>query len=261
MPGMRVTRHEPSEEGPRGRLDTNTVARLDEVTTVTEVLGILDDLRAEHGPARILCTLDDVGQCAYTSTHAAEDDRLWFDDGDPGQDDLAARRRADDARAAHVAAALEDPGSRVAWDELPGARLGGEADVAALVEVNRNPDAFLDDVVLVQRVPVPRDDLAVAGLPNGYFTTDWSVFQNHAIIRRLASHGYRHFGIGASLLGFDRAAIPSTDQAQAVVADLKHLFGAPGAAGWTELAALLTERRLLLLGYTENFPDMIDDFA
>ncbi|MFG1647321.1 hypothetical protein ACGFMK_44175 [Amycolatopsis sp. NPDC049252] len=240
---MRVTRYEPSEKVRRGRLDTNTVARV------------------EHGPARILGTLDDVGQCAYTSGHASEDDRLWFDDGDPDEDDPAARRRADDARTAHVAAALDDPGSRVAWDELPGERLGGEADVAALVAVNRNPDRFLDDVVLVQRVPVPRDDLAVAGIPNGYFTSDWNVFQNHAVIRRMAAHGYRHIGIGASLLGFDRTAAPSEDEATAVVADLKHLFGAAGAAGWAELAVLLSRRPLLLLGYTENFPDMIDDFT
>jgi hypothetical protein len=258
---MRVTRYEPSEKVVRGRLDTNTVARLDKVGTFTELLGVLAELRAEHGPARILCTLDDVGQCAYTSGHAAEDDRLWFDEDDPDNDDPSVRRRADDARAAHVAAALEDPGPRVAWDDLPGARLGGEADVAALIEVNRNPDGFLDDVVLVQRVPVPRDDLAIAGIPNGYFTADWNVFQNHTVIRRMAGHGYRHIGIGASLLGFDRAATPSTDQAQAVVADLKHLFGAPGAAGWAELAALLPERRMLLLGYTENFPELIDDFA
>ena len=173
----------------------------------------------------------------------------------------AARRRADDARVAHVAAALDDTKLRVAWDELPGERLGGEADVAALVEVNRNPDGFLDDVVLVQRVPVPRDDLAVAGIPNGYFTADWDVFQNHTIIRRMATHGYRHVGIGASLLGFDRPAAPSFDEAQAVVADLKHLFGAPGAAGWAELTALLPQRRLLLLGYTENFPDLVGNLA
>jgi hypothetical protein len=230
--------------------------RLDEVGTFAELLGVLGELRAEHSPARILCTLDDAGQCRYTSGHAAEDDRLWFDDAE--DEDPAAQRRAADARAAHVAAALDDPGSRVAWEELPGERLGGEADVAALVEVNRNPDGFLDDVVLVQRVPVPRDDLAIAGIPNGYFTADWNVFQNHAIIRRLAAHGYRHVGIGASLLGFDRAATPSAAGTRAVIADLKHLFGGSAAAGWDQLAAVLPERRSLFLGYTENFAELID---
>ncbi|WP_328616863.1 hypothetical protein OHS18_10740 [Amycolatopsis sp. NBC_00355] len=239
---MRVTRYGPSEEAGRGRLDTNTVARLDEVAGFTGLLDVLGALRAEHAPARLLCTLDDVDQCAYTSGHASEDDRLR-----PDSDDA-------DARAAHIAAALDDPGSRVAWEDLPGERLGGEADVAALVEVNRDPDAFLDDVVLVQRVPVPRDDLAIAGIPNGYFTADWNVFQNHAIIRRLAGHGYRHVGIGASLLGFDRTAAPSEEEVRAVVADLQHLYGASGA--WALLAALLPERPFLFLGYTEDFPDL-----
>ncbi|MEV6903222.1 hypothetical protein [Amycolatopsis sp. NPDC051372] len=104
------------------------------------------------------------------------------------------------------------------------------------------------------------DDLVIAGIPNGYFTSDWTVFQNHAIVRRMATHGYRHFGIGASLLGFDRVAAPTTEQARALVADLTHLYGAPGAPGvaaWDELAGLLPERCLLLLGYTENFPDMV----
>ncbi|UOX90706.1 hypothetical protein MUY14_08795 [Amycolatopsis sp. FBCC-B4732] len=254
---MRVMRYEPSDDVGRARLNTNTVARLDDVGTFTELLGVLARIRAEHRPARILCTLDDVSQCAYTSGHATEDDRLWFDDGDIDHDDPIARRRADDGRAARIAAALDDPGQQFPWQKLPGDRLGGEADVAALVEVNRNPDGFLDDVVLIQRVPVARDDLAIAGIPNGYFTSDWDVFQNHTIIRRMAAHGYRLLGIGASLLGFDRPAPPAADKAEAVVADLQHLYGAPSTESWAELAALLPQRQLLFLGYTENFPDLL----
>jgi hypothetical protein len=44
----------------------------------------------------------------------------------------------------------------------------------------------------------------------------------------------------------------------AVVADLQHLFGTPG---WIELATLPPERQLPFLGYTESFPDLIDNFA
>ncbi|MEV4603438.1 hypothetical protein AB0K15_39400 [Amycolatopsis sp. NPDC049253] len=251
---MRVTRYDAVQEVRRGRVDTNTVARLDEVGGFAEVLDALGRLRGEDPTARVLCTLDDVDQCLYTNLHATEDDRLWYDDG--GDEDPARRRKVDDARVEHVAAVLEDPASRVEWAELPGQRTGGEADVAALVAVNRAPDGFLDDVVLVQRVPVARDDLAIAGIPNGYFTSDWNVSQNHAIVRRMAAHGYRHFGIGASLLGFDRDAAPSPEEARAVVADLTHLYGAPGVTAWDELAGLLPGRRLLLLGYTENFPDL-----
>jgi hypothetical protein len=216
-------------------VDENTIARLTGHTTFADLLAALDELRAEHAPARLVCTLDDVDQCAYTSGHASLDDRFAGDD---------------------IAAALDDPALRVGWDALPGERVGGAADVATLVDVHRDPDRVLDELVLVQRVPVPRDDLVIAGIPNGYFEADWDTFENHAIVRRMAAHGYRHFGIGAALLGFDRPAAPTAAEARAVVADLVHLYGAPDSAGWSELAALLTGQRLLFLGYTEDFADV-----
>lgn len=251
---MQMTRFDFLEPAQQGRLDSNTVARLDGVETFAEVLAVLDELRAAHAPARILCTLDDINQCAYTRGHASLDDRFWFDTDD--SDDPAARHRADNARTAHIAAAL-DAGS-IEWEALPGSRTGGEQDAAALVELNRAPDRALDDVVLVQRVPVTRDDLALAAIPNGYFTGDWDTFQNHAVVRRMAAHGYRHIGTGAGLLAFDRESAPTPEAARAVVADLVHLYGAPDSACWPELAALLTEQRLLIVGYSEDFADQLD---
>jgi hypothetical protein len=256
---MRVKRYSLSEPVQHGRLNTNTVARLDDVTALSEVLGVLNELRAEYAPDRILCTLDDVNQCAYTSGHAAQGDALWLDLSDLDEDDLAAQRRATDERIAHVAAALDDPRLRVEWDALPGGRIGGTNDVAGLLAMNTAPDGILDDVVLIQRVPVPRDDLVIAGIPNGYFEDDWDTFQNHAVIRRMASHGYRHIGIGASLLGFDRELPPTAAEATAIVADLTHLYGAPDAAEWADLAAVLLTQRLLVLAYTEDFIDADDE--
>jgi hypothetical protein len=248
---MRVTRLEPSEPVRRGRLDTNTVARLDQIESFSALLAELDGQRATHGPARIVCTLDDVNQCAYTSGHASEDERLWFDEGDDGG------RLVDDARVARIAAALDDPGLRVKWDALAGVRLPDAADVAGLVEINRDPGRVLDDVVLVQRVPVDRDDLVLAGIPNGYFTCDWDTFQNHAVVLRMAAHGYRHIGIGSALLGFDRETTLSADETRAVVADLVHLYGTPDVTAWADLAALLAGQRTLMLGYTEDFAEQV----
>ncbi|AYF78488.1 hypothetical protein D7D52_36935 [Nocardia yunnanensis] len=107
-------------------------------------------------------------------------------------------------------------------------------------------------------MPVGRDDLALAGIPNGYFEGDWDTFQNYAIVRRMAGHGYRHIGTGASLLGFDRPSVPTVDEAQAVVADLASLYGAPDSSAWSELATVLSEQRILLIGYTEDFADTLD---
>ncbi len=100
-------------------------------------------------------------------------------------------------------------------------------DIEALVAANATPDLIVDEVVCVQQVPVDRDDLLIAALPNGYFSADWDIFQNHALIRHLQEHhGYRLFGLGASWLGFQRDSAPSPAQANALVADLQRVYAA-----------------------------------
>ena len=246
------------------RIDTFSYWRLSEVATLAEVLACLDDLRRREPAQRFLCTLDDLGQCCYTSMHACEDARLEPDDADTDvdYDDPVALHAHETKRLAHVQAQLDAPTLRHDWRALAQARLSSQADVEALVAMNRDPDQVLahDDVVYVQRVPVPRDDLLIAGLPNGYFSSDWNVFQNHALIRHLeAAHGYRFFGIGASWLGFVRTQAPDVEQARGLVSDLALVYPsedeAAAADAWGALASLLTGRTTLLLGYTENFAD------
>ncbi|MFF0613540.1 hypothetical protein ACFYUD_33235 [Nocardia tengchongensis] len=257
---MRVTSYETIGPVTRERWNTNTVARFDEVDSFSELLTVLDSLRGKHAPARLLCSLDDVDQCQYTSIHASFDDRLGYEEHEYEEGDFTAAHHADNARIDRIAAVLDDPDLRVDWEALVGTRNGdgAEADFKALVEVNRQPDRAVDDVVVVQRVPVSRDDLALAGIPNGYFDGDWDTFQNHAIARRMAGHGYRHIGTGASLLGFARPTAPTYEQAQAVVADLASLYGASDSSAWSELATIFCGQRVLLIGYTEDFADTLD---
>ncbi|MGX1808322.1 hypothetical protein ACWIGI_21590 [Nocardia sp. NPDC055321] len=253
---MRITTYDTLAPVTRERLNTNTVARFDEVESLSGVLDAMDELRARHAPARLLCTLDDRHQCGYTSMHASLDDRFTIADDEYDENDVAAAHRVDDARSVHIAKVLDDTRFRVDWEALaPGPHVT-ELDVAALVDINARSGDMIDDVVLVQRVPVDRDDLALAGIPNGYFAGDRDTFENHAIVRRLARHGYRHFGTGAALLGFDRPA--PLDDNPALLADLIHLFGTPDSTCWQALAELLATRRTLLIGYTEDFSDLLD---
>lgn len=257
---MQTTLFEPGEPTGRHRLDSNTVARLDGVTGFADLDEVLAELRATHPGTRILCTLDDVDQCVYTSMHATL--RLDEDDdsaADLDHDDPVAVHRVENARVARIAALLDDQDRRVDWASLADSRAASDTDLTALVALNTAPDRAIDDVVLIQRVPVPRDDLAVAGIPNGYFADDWEIFANHTVIRRMAEHGYRHLAVGASLLAFTRPTPPSIERAAAIVTDLIHLYGTPDAIAWHELALLLPTRPLLLLGYTDNFADAIED--
>lgn len=252
------------EKKPFRPVNTFSHLRWSEVATLAQVLAGLEDLRRREPAHRFLCTLDDVNQCCYTSMHASEDERLTPDDEGSSAvdfDDPLALHGHEGRRLAHVQAQLDVPALREPWQSLADVRMSSQADVEALVAMNGDPDRVLahDDVVYVQRVPVPRDDLLIAGLPNGYFSCDWNVFQNHALIRHLeTAHGYRLFGIGASWLGFARVQAPNAAQARRLVDDLAVIYPSDEAAAvdsWNALASLLTGRRTLLLGYTENFAE------
>ncbi|QFZ18330.1 hypothetical protein [Saccharothrix syringae] len=229
-------------------VDSFSHLRLSGITSLAEVLGVVASLRHDDPGSRYLCTLDDLDQCRYTSAHAREDERLGLWDVEAGESPVF-----DEACLRLVAERLDDDALRVPWPSLAGALMTAAADVDALVAVNRDPVAVLDGVVYVQRLPLARDDLMIAGLPNGYFSGDWDVFQNHAVIRRLeAVHGYRFFGIGASWLGFVRDAPAG---AARVVEDLVHLYGWGESRAWREMGELVRRNEWLLLGYTENFAE------
>lgn len=243
---------------PHRKVDSFSYLRLSDIGSLSEVLALLDRLREGEPEAGFLCTLDDVGQCCYTSGHAGDGDRIRFDCGEVDFDDPLAVHAWEAARLEHVAAQLQKPQLQSSWDEVAGTLDAGDEDIRALLAMNRDPDAVLDTVVYVQRLPVARDDLLIAGLPNGYFTCDWDVFQNHAVIRHLHQrYAYRFFGIGASWLGFVREQVLQADQADRLAAELRRLYGQADASAqdavWRELSSTFQRSRVLLLGYTENF--------
>jgi len=215
---------------------------------------ILDCLAA-HRPSSnhaLLCTLDDLDQCLYTSMHASGNERIFIDDeaeDDESATDLATRVR----RLKHVVEQLQNSEHRIEWTSMHGTLFCNDQDIQTLVDVNESPDSILDETVYIQRVPVQDNDLLIAAMPNGYFTADWDVFQNHALIRHLSSrYGYRLFGIGAAWLGFQRDT-PPVDTA-ALIADLRLLYGSFGTdRSWNALGEILSQRNTLFIGYTEDF--------
>lgn len=238
---------------------------LEDVASLDEVLARLDALRAADPAHCYLSTLDDLDQCSYTCGHASQDERLYlevpegFDWEDPVQ--LAAWERDS---LLHRAGQLRNPELMQSWEQVCGTLCTIGPDVDALLAANRAPEQLLDDVLYLQRVPVAAQDLAIAGLPNGYFSADWDMFQNHAVIRHLGqAHGYVFFGMGASWLGFARAQPPDAAMARQLAAELRQLYGKGREevlehGGWAQLAALLAQRRTLLLGYTESFAETLD---
>ena len=233
------------------------------------LLAHLDALRAADPSHCYLSTLDDTAQCSYTSGHAGHDVRLAFDapDGMDWEDPLQLAAWEQDGLQFRVQQ-LANPDMVQTWASVCGTLWASPDTVSGLLAANREPDQLLDEVIYIQRLPVSVEDTMIAGQPNGYFGDDWDTFQNHAIIGHLATQwGYRFFGMGAAWMGFVRATPLSSEQAAQLVAELRDLYATDKDEdvlqhpAWPALAQLLTTRRTLLLGYTENMADWADEAA
>lgn len=252
------TEIDPLVADPHQIVNSLVVASHTQIATGDELLDVLASERERAAGRRVLLTLDDIAQAHYTSMHALAADALYVDVPDDFDEDDPAHQVAwERATTAHVAAQLRNPDLQVAWEALAGRLDRGERGVAKLARVNARPTTVLDRQVQVLHVDVDADTEVIAGLVNGYFDADLDVFANHAVIRRMARHGYRLFGVGASWLGFERDDVLSADDVAAVVADLEHLCGgrSEDASHWDAVAAALTDRRWLFVGYTENYTD------
>lgn len=238
---------------------------LEDFSGLDEILAHLNSLAASDPCHHYLCTLDDVNQCNYTCGHAGQDDRLYLDSPDDMDwDDPEQERAWEQASLQHRIAQLNNPEVAQSWEQVCGSLFTMADDVRALVLANREVDQLLDDVVYVQRIPVSGDDLMIAAQPNGYFSADWDTFQNHAIIRHLATqYGYRFFGMGASWMGFVRSTPPSEDLTQRLIADLRELYGKGrdevfNHPDWAEMTQLIQSKPVLMLGYIENMAESVD---
>jgi hypothetical protein len=68
------------------------------------------------------------------------------------------------------------------------------------------------------------------------------------------------WGIGASTLGFvNTFDHPGQRDIPALIADLQHLYGHPELSAWQELAQILGASSTLILGYADDFAELVTD--
>lgn len=253
---------DPLTADPHEIVNSHVVASHTGIASGEELLDVLAAERSAASGKRVLLTLDNIAQCHYTSMHALEADELYVEEPDDFDEDDPAHMVAwERATTAHVAAQLLDPDLQVNWDDLAGRLDLGVRGVERIARANARPTSVLDRQVQVLNVDVAGENEVIAGLVNGYFTSDLNVFANHAVVRRMARHGYRLFGLGASWLGFERDTALEHGEVAAVLDDLRHLCGDHAdqitgqQAGWDAVAAALAGQRWLFVGYTENYAD------
>lgn len=225
-------------------------------------------LQAAQPGTRVLASLDDPHQAAYTSHHATDTHDLdrteghdlsalgpeCFEDGDhcgylttPAEFPI----RLANLRALSEPLSLADARGVLFWQ-------GGAMDRPSTPDaVVRDPDAALGiervREVHFQFVPVTAAADALAAFPNGYFSSDLDPLQNHALARHLeAEHGLALMGVGASYLGFVRPCPLSAAEAAVLADDLVSLHAEAPDDAAALLAAALVGKDWLLLRYSES---------
>ncbi|WP_340538078.1 hypothetical protein [Nocardioides sp. GXZ039] len=241
-------------------LSALTWLRLTGVERAEELVELVRAERAAHPGVQVLCTLDSIGQAAYTHEHALEDERLdpaYADDApdlaDFDDEDAEQARAYELAVVEHIVDQLHSPAHASSWADLAGSRPTDPEEVDAIARVNLDPGLVVDHEVQVLLVPAGTPADAIAGLANGYFPGDWDTFENHAVASHLADrYGFRLFAIGASWLGFERDGALDAAQAKRLTDELAVLYDVADAPAWTKVAAAVTERETLFLPYTES---------
>jgi len=205
-------------------------------------------LQAERPDMRVLLTLNDRAQAEYTSGHAVDTHDLDVVAGEAFSD----RPPEFAVRLANLRAKAEGVG-------MPRGVLDWETsgDDNDPVTINRDPEAALridrEKDSLAQFVPVNEAADALAAMPNGYFASDLDPMQSLALARHLeAEYGLGLFGIGASVLGFRRAAVMDGAVAVRLARDVADFYAGAPSGAVEALAALLAGRDWLLLRYTES---------
>ncbi|EGD21338.1 hypothetical protein [Prescottella equi] len=247
------------DAGHRG-VNRLSIAVVTEAQSFDALLAAFREIEAAHrNDGRCFLTLDDPNKCLYTSGHARGKHDLDGDVEYPDDETAEAVLAYDTAVFESARAVLADPDRAVRWEDVCGSLVTAPSDIEALVALNRDPGLVVDDVHVVQCLPTEDDIDLLADLPNGYFAGDWTPFESCAVARRMRErHGYELVGIGASTLGFLSVLDPEQRDVDALIADLRELYGQRDADAWNELGAVLRGSLVLLLGYTENFADLTE---
>lgn len=213
--------------------------RLSNIASLAELAEARRQIAADHPGCTPLFSLDDFAQARYTSGHARMN--MALDDVD-GLDisSLPAECFEDGQYLGYLGTKAEfficlhnfrKQTATVSFDDAcaHGLTLDDEG-LQEWIGCQNDPLSLLDQPLSALVVPVEQPPEALAAFPNGYFTCDLSPALNFAVARHLHSaHGYELIGVGASYLGYLRAAPPDAEAAKAIAADLCALYNAGDA--------------------------------
>ena len=245
------------EEHPFKVINSLSAFRLSSVNSLEEVISFSEKQQKTFS-SFFLTTFDDVNQATYTSMHASTDESIYLDQ-DIDWDDERQVGQYDSNQQLHICDVLAK--QAIDWQDIAEGLPLSDDDLQALRQANENPDKLIDDVVYLQKALSEQESLKIAALPNGYFSGDLNIFQNHCIVKRMIeNYQYRFLGLGASWLVFYRQDFLSELMLNQLVDDLKHIYGQGSKSEqlWQALALTLKDKKTLLIGYGENILESLE---
>lgn len=239
-------------------------ATVTEIGSWQEVIDSYYTLQQQLAPKRIFLVLDDIGQAEYTSGHAIHANELFSCDAEQAIDEID----IDDPRwnavyyeqvvpelIAHYAKQFQNRNHKKlmgSFDEKM--RLFNKDDSNAIIAVNKNPLAIIDEQIIVKAGEFASESLKFALMPNGYFTCDFDPFENFAIITMMDDFGFEFIGLGAAFLGFIKTANCNSDHLTELVVMLTALYHLD-VDTQVELLRLFLDHNYIILPYSESPSD------
>lgn len=229
-------------------------ATIQQLQSWQAVLDCYTQLKQQHPKHRVLLLLEDIAQCNYTSMHAANHDRLYFDTTEltEGQDDPIWENIRPNEVQYHRQQLLL-PENKVELKQLSDKLSYTEEDFAAVLQINQHPAAILDQVIEVKLVDgLNHDSEKFAAQLNGYFSCDLDPFECFALVQCLEQDfGFEYIGLGASLLFFIKTTHFDSTKIDQLFKQLDLLYHFPEAVKH-QLQQQLLEQQHLILPYVES---------
>lgn len=193
--------------------------RITEIADWGAVLEAYSKIKQAIYPKKVLFILDDIHQCEYTSMHASLQDELYFDDEEYSEDiDFESSEQViglnnllESLKFKHYMDVLlkENKHQNSSAIKEKTNFYSGE-DFRVITYINESPlkvlnnvgGSNLKEIAVVASEFVTTDPLKIVMQLNGYFTCDFSPFENYFVIEQMSKLGFEFMGIGATLLGF-----------------------------------------------------------
>ncbi|MDO5971396.1 hypothetical protein Q4Q35_16440 [Flavivirga aquimarina] len=234
---------------------------ISQFSKIEEIIEIYLRLSEENKGHSVLITLDDLSQAEYTCAHSTMNNNLDETDGyDLSTVDSFAFENGE--HLGYLSTPSEffirkknfDKGViGVEFDSIFQKDISVDEDeLGRLIDVNQNPNNWIDEYIIAKIVPVEKPYEAICAFPNGYFSCDLNPFENYVLAKRLyENYKYKLFGIGASLIGFIRDEKLQENEYKKLLKDLSKIYSQT-ESNIEKFVNRNKKYNLLFLKYTEQ---------